>query len=198
MQKLITLVFGVLVSMGAIAQGYERQGGYDFDVVASVATGKIDFEELNDNEEIHSMALSFDFRHFPMELEVKYFTVGLNQSAQNIGIVGDVESAEGKMDGVGLSAKLDLIWSCTKGCVYLIAGYNKSELSVEEINTGNVTITGIDDIDGDFAHFGLGMRYDFSNSARINVDCVSYQIGDQEGIDFGNATSCQVGAGYRF
>lgn len=202
--KIIILVLGVLVSVGAWAQGYQREGSYDFDVVASVASGKVEIDELEGSESIHSMALALDFQRVPIEVELKYSTVDWNPTVTFTSGGQTIGSADGNgtINNVGITAKMDLSWTCRAACVYLLAGYNSAELSSDEITAdgtdGSIIIIEEFSIDGDFPHFGAGARYDFRGGARLSVEYMSYRIGDQEGIDFGTATAWQLGLGYRF
>ena len=210
MKKLVAFIVGGLISTSAFSQGYDNyQGGkYSFDTVVSLSTGKAELDDVEGDANIHSAAVAFDFHRFPVELELRYS--GLSSDYTYSTYEGDVLieeiKLEGQLNNIGLGAKLDLSWNCQEVCAYLMAGYNFSDLSVDGYYNGDKA--GDYSTDVDFAHWGAGVRYDFTNNLRATIEYLQYNIGKQkldavEGfelgeVDFGKATAWQAGVGYRF
>lgn len=187
----LAFFLGLAMSSGCWAQSHVDGG---FDVVLSAATGQVEIEDLDGHETVNSVALGLDFSRVPMELELRYSLVDWNPTVL-IGSVGTAD-ADGEIENISLAAKLDLSWNCRNACVYLVAGYNSGKLSAD-VDSEVTSIVGVE-IEADYPHWGAGARYDFDSGARLNLEYLSYRIGEQDGFDFGTATAIQAGIGYRF
>jgi opacity protein-like surface antigen len=200
-QKITIAMVTMLISLSAWSQSYREKSG-SFDTVLSVATGKVELDDADDSEGINSIAIAADFDSYPIEIELRYSNV---QATVTDAFIEGLDLDE-TIDNWGIAAKLDLSWNCAKYCVYLMAGYNIGELSIDAEFNGQ----GVGDYstDASYTHWGAGFRYDFSNNLRLSVEYLSYDIGKQDvddvegieisSVDFGTATAWQAGIGYRF
>lgn len=190
MQKLITTIIMILLSAGATGQEYARQTSSG-DFILSASTGRVEIENLEGKESIHSLGASMRVDSMPLEFELRYSTVDWNPTITFVsgGTVVGSEKINGTIKNIGIGGKLDLSWHCTAACVYLMAGYNTADLTVDEYDVS---------VDADFPHWGAGARYDFTSGLRATVEYYSYNIGEHDGIDYGTATAVQAGIGYRF
>lgn len=199
MYKSAAVLLTAAVSVNTWAQSYTDRDQTGLTV--SAATGRVEIEDLEGKESIHSLAAAYRLQDVPIDLELRYSHVDWNPTITWVsgGTIVGSDTIHGTIKNIGLGAKLDLSWTCQAACIYLMAGYNTADLTIDE---------GGYSIDAHFPHLGIGARYDFANGLRANVEYYSYQIGDQDvsdsglagvdNIDFGTATAIQAGIGYRF
>lgn len=160
---------------------------------------------------MNSVAISLDFNRMPVELELRYSNVQ-DDDVYRLQILDDDAiddlRVDGNIDNWGIAGKLDLSWNCTTYCLYLMAGYNSGELTLDARLNGSKI--GSYSTDANYTHWGAGFRYDFTNHLRASLEYLSYNMGKQKlddiddldvevgKVDLGTATAWQAGIAYRF
>lgn len=192
-------MFALLVSVSVFGADYNQQpDDFAFDTVLSFSSGKAEFEDSDDDETLRSISVAADFHNYPVEVELRYSNTSTRyvyQFYENDVLIEGID-IDGDLDNWGIAGKLDLSWNCQSACLYLMAGYNYGEYAVDVKVNGEKLGDGV--VTGDYLHWGAGFRYDFTNNFRLTVEYLSYDIDEQEEIDFGTAIVWQGGIGYRF
>lgn len=215
MYKLITILLMATASTGAWAQGYDPSSGdRPNGLTVMLASGKVELEDApgGADESINSVIVNFDLPDAPASFELRYSNVQQDDVYSLTTTVNDEVtdrySVDGKIDNWGIAGKLDLSWSCTDSCLYLMAGFNNGKLTLDATHNGDKA--GSYTTDANYAHWGIGFRHDFASNLRATIEYLSYDMGKQEldspeelglsaaELDLGTATAWQAGIGYRF
>ena len=198
MLRLFTAAIALLLSTVVGAQAYKGEhDSFSFTPAVAITSGEVDFENANDREYWTSFSAIADFDYIPVELEFRY---SLSDSTEDF----DGDKFEADWMNWGAGVKLDLSRHCKAACVYLMAGYNYSELDAKVTTTdiSGDTVSASETMDMHYPHVGAGFRYQFTNNVRALLEWQQFNIGKQEHkgfeLDFGHARVWQAGVAYSF
>ncbi|WGL15876.1 outer membrane beta-barrel protein [Microbulbifer bruguierae] len=193
MRIVLTALAALILSASASALEYAGEHNqFSFTPAVAVSTGKVDFDSSAEREYWTSFSGIADFDYLPLELEFRYSLADSKERWLDT-------TAEAKWNTYGVGAKLDLSWRCQAACLYLMAGYNFSQLN-GKVSAGGSTVT--DTVNMHYPHVGLGFRYQFTEDLRAMIEWQQFNIGYQkyrdEEFDLGHARAWQAGMAYFF
>lgn len=102
------------------------------------------------------------------------------------------------IDQYGINFKVDFTLNCEVQCLYWMAGWNYSELDVDEVIRGGLPVIVEDNGYDNYWNAGVGYRYRWTRDFDTSVEYMYNDVGKVAGFDLGHLRGLTVNFAYRF